>query len=632
MADTVNDSLHDKGSIGLVGNMQRRPGRDRGSDSIRARRTQPALPGATMPTVSMVAPLQQYPARLYEPQSPAKKRPDYGRRALMQLLSLGALLEILFLAFYPLFAGVTSGNDAAKQALPGLFPWISRLYWTRAAPVLVQLLAQVPGFNLTTASGTINFLVLLLALSFILVFIAGRIGNRVGQERLLRPQIRALFCTIMIFTLVFSVTYLFAPAILTLSQDVFLYGLYGRLVTVYYVNPYSVSLGAFPHDLLQQGILQGTQATQAVKGTRPPGPVWIDLSIPIVLLARESVANVILGFRLIGLAAHLVNVVLIWVIVGKLKPEARIFATVLYAWNPLVLLLSINEMHLDVVVALFILLAILFFQRNSPILGWVLVLLVVLMNILCLLLLPLFFRLLTKEARILRAGRRVLLWLAVVVVSGIGVVLSYAPYWQGWGLTGLLTSVRQAFLQDSAINSLDAALVNLPVKLPTSLTCLIAPHHWMIFAMVIVGCLLLLGLWLAEDVEFVVLFGSWLLLALVVLLPVYWPWSVIVPLALALCSASRRSILLAQLLTLGALGSCCFWFWQPVWLSQALVTVGLPLLVWGWILFFTSTWEMAHAREPEPPVNQAKRRGLSRPSLLSRPSFPSRPSWPGRRR
>ena len=100
--------------------MQRRPGRDRGSDSIRARRTQPALPGATMPTVSMVAPLQQYPARLYEPQSPAKKRPDYGRRALLQLLSLGALLEVLFLALYPLFAGVTSGNDAAKQALPGL--------------------------------------------------------------------------------------------------------------------------------------------------------------------------------------------------------------------------------------------------------------------------------------------------------------------------------------------------------------------------------------------------------------------------------------------------------------------------------------------------------------------------------
>jgi len=220
----------------------------------------------------------------------------------------------------------------------------------------------------------------------------------------------------------------------------------------------------------------------------------------------------------------------------------------------------------------------------------------------------------------LRAGRRVLWWLAVVVVSGLVVVLAYAPYWQGWGITGLLTSVRQAFLEDTAINSLDAALVNLPVKLPAALTWLIAPQQWTIFAIVTAGCLLLLGSWVAGNVEFVILFSSWVLLALLILLPAYRPWYVILPLVLALCSASRRTILLAQLLTMGALGSCCFWFWQPVWSSQALVTVGLPLLVWGWILFFTSTWEIAHAREPESFVNQTKKRGLSHPS------------WPGRRR
>lgn len=606
--------------------MQRRTGRDKGAGSIRAGRTQPALPGATMPTVPITASSRQYPAQLYEPQSPAKKRPNHGRRALWQLLILGALLEILFLALYPLFEGVANGNGEAKQILPGLFPWISRFDWTRALPGIVQLLAKVPGFNLATASGAVDFLVLLLALSFILAFAADRIVSRVGQERLTRAEIRALFCTIMIFTLVFSVTYFFAPAILTLSQDTLFYGLFGRLVTVYHVNPYSVSLGAFPHDLLQQGILQGTQAMQDVQGSRPPGPVWIDLSIPVVLLARESIANVILGFRLIGLAAHLVNAVLIWVIVGKIKPEARIFATVLYAWNPLVLLLGINAMHLDVVLALFILLAILFFQRNSSILGWVLVLVAVLINIWCLLLLPLFFRLLMKEARPLRAGRRLLWWLTVAAVSGVVVVLSYAPYWQGWGIDGLLASVRQAFVQETAINSFDAALVNLPVKVPAALGWLIVPHHWAILALVAVGFILLSGLWLADNVELVVLFSSWVLLALLVLFPAYWPWFVVLPLVLAACSANPRTIFLTQLLTVGAMGSCCFWFLHPAWSSQALVTIGLPLMVWGWILFFTSTWQMAHDHEPEPAVNELKQKGLSRPP------FPSRPSWPGRRR
>src|SRR5438093_493294 len=175
-------SFHAEGFMRLVGNMQRRPGRDRGSDSIRTRRTQPALPGATMPTVRMVVPSRQYPAGLYEPQSPAKKRPNYGQRALLQLLSSGLILEMLFLALYPLLAGVTTSNDAAKQAWLGLFPWISRLYWTRAFPGLVQLLTQVPGFNLTKAGGSINFLVLLLALSFVLVLIAGHIGSRIAQE------------------------------------------------------------------------------------------------------------------------------------------------------------------------------------------------------------------------------------------------------------------------------------------------------------------------------------------------------------------------------------------------------------------------------------------------------------------
>lgn len=529
-------------------------------------------------------------------------------------------MEVLFLALYPLLANSASYNDVAKQALLGVFPWTLQLYWTTAFPALMHLLARVPLFNPATGSGNINFLLLLLALSFALMLVAARVGSRVLQERLARGHIQALFCIIMAITLAFGVTHLFAPAGLPLSQDMFLYGLYGRLVTIYHVNPYTVSLSAFSHDLLYRGLAGGVQEAGI------PGPVWIDLSIPVVLLAHASVANVLVGFRIVGLAAHLINAMLMWFILAKLKPEIRLSATILYAWNPLVLLLSITNMHLDVVLALFILLAIIFFQRKSLLLGWVLVLLTVLINVLFLLLLPLFLRLLVKETRTMQPGRRALWWLAAAITSGIVIVLAYAPYWQGWGITGLLTSLHQAFWPDTAINSLDAALVSLPIKLPPALFWLVTPHHWIIFAAVTVGCLLLLGLWLADTLGFVILFSSWILLALLVLLPAYWPWYLILPLALALSSASGRTVLLAMLLALGALGSYCFWLWQPVWPNQALLTIGLPLLVWGWVLFFNSTWAMTHANEAEPSANQVKRRGFSRPS------FSSRPSWPGRRR
>ena len=184
-----------------------------------------------------------------------------------------------------------------------------------------------------------------------------------------------------------------------------------------------------------------------------------------------------------------------------------------------------------------------------------------------------------------------------------------------------LIYTQQVFLQNSAINSLDAALINLPVTLPPALSWLAAPHQWTIFASVRVGTLLLLGCWLANTVELVVLFSSWVALALLVLMPTYWPWYAILPVALALTSAGRRTILLALLLTIGALLSCYFWLWQPPWTGQALVTIGFPLLAWGWILFFATTWEMTHTNMPQPVVQGAKpaRRSLSRPSRPSRP-------------
>lgn len=581
---------------------------------MRTRRTNPALPGATLPTAPIAARSRQY---IVEPQP--TKRPNYGRRAVLQLLGLGICLELLFLAFYPLLAGAAPSNDAGKQALLGLFPWLPRLYWT--SPAMQQLLAHLAAFNLSNVGGNANVLLLLLVISFVLSLLAAQAGRRVLREKLSPGSRRVLFGIIFILTAFFGVTFVFAPAAMT--HEMFLYGTYGRLITAYHVNPLAASLTAFPHDLLHKGLIQGMAAVPAA------GPVWIDICIPIVLLARDSVANVLLGFRLIGLVAHLVNALLIWSILAKLKPELRIGATVLYAWNPLVLLLSIAGMHQDVVVVLFILLAIVFFQRNSPILGWVLVLLAALVNMLCLLLLPLIFTLLPKETRPFSTGRRVLWWLSLIGVSALILVLAYAPYWQNWGITGLLGSLQHTFIQDSAANSVDAVLLNLPVKLPAWVAWLAAPPHWTIFAAITVGCLLLLGCWLADKVEFVVLFSSWVMLALLVLLPTYWPWFVLLPLALALCATSGRTLLLVLLLTAGALLSYYFLLWQPTWMGQALVTVALPMIIWGWLLFFVSTWSMMRAREQEAQPVAVQR--SSRPGV-SRPTFPSRPSWPRRGR
>ena len=583
--------------------------------SLRGRRTQPALPGVTLPTAPIVVQSQRDAAL---PQPPVKKRPRYAQRAALKLLGLGALLAVVYLAMYPLLAGAVVDNGAVEQALYGVFPWLPRLFWTAWASFLVKGLNHISVFSLGTgkgASGYANLLLVLLVLAFVLVLIAARIGGRVARERLSANGRRLLLWTIFALTGMMGIIFVFAPAVM--SRDLFLYAAYGRMVTVYHVNPYVVSLATYPTQLLSAFVPKGT-------GVAPYGPLWIDLTLPVVVIARESVANIMIGFRLVGLVAHLANAALIWVILAKLKPEIRISGTLVYAWNPLVLLVGVSEMHYEIVVVFFVLLAVLFCQRNSLLPGWICLLLAALINILAVLLLPLFFRLIWKEARVMRRWRRVLWWLALIVLSGAVVVLAYAPYWRGWSLAGIASGMRQVFLQDSAVNSLDAAIIHLPMGFPPFLSSIVLPHHWVILVAVIAGCLLLLGTWLTDTLEFVLLFSSWIFLALVVLLPVNWPWYILLPLALAISSGNFRTTLLALLLTMGAALEYYFGLLHPVWPGQGLMTIGLPLLIWGWMLFFTSTWHMTRSDDTaQSPAEPVKGPSFSRPS---------RPSWADRRK
>src|SRR5947208_2850441 len=258
---------------------------------------------------------------------------------------------------------------------------------------------------------------------------------------------------------------------------------------------------------------------------------------------------------------------------------------------------------------------------SYPIKDWAL------LNMFCLLLLPFFLKLLWKETRMMRGGRCFLWWLALTSLSAVIVVLAFAPYWRGWGLAGFVSNLQQTFLQGNAVNSLDAAILYLPMGFPLFLSWLSAPYHWTILAGITIGSLMLLGLWLADTLELVLLFSSWIFLGLTVLLPVHWSWFMLLPLVLAIVSTSRYTILLAILLTMGAALEYYFLLWPKVWPDLALVTIGLPLLIWGWTLFFTATWLMARPKETEQQLSKSVQN-----FRFSRPSFPSRPSWPGRRR
>ena len=600
--------------------MQRRTSEDR-TRSRYTHRTQPALPGVTLPTASVKV-QQQGSALQQSPRS--KKQPQHARQAVFKLLGAGLLLILLYLAMYPLFA--TLGNKPLNQAYYMKFPWLPHLFWTSWASFIVQGLQHIPIFDLsngasltTSVNGYANLLLALFVLAFALVFYASRVGSRVMRERLTTKDRSLLFWTVCLLTGVFGVIFIFAPVVM--SQDIFLYATYGRMASILNINPFVVSPTTNATDLFN------TFIQEKGLGVAHYGPLWMDMTVPVVLVARTNLANIVFGFRLLGFVFYVANAMLIWAILAKLKPEMRISGVILFAWNPLILLLGISEVHYEIVVIALLLLGVLFFQRRSFLAGWVFMLLAALLNVFCLLLLPLFLKSFLKETRVMGGGKRFLWWFTLVSLSAAIVALAYAPYMRGWGIMGIVSNVAGSFLEGNAIHSMDAAILYLPMGFPLFLSWLAAPYHWTIIASITIGSLLLFGLWLADTLELSLLFSSWIFLALTVLLPVHWPWFMLLPLALAIVSTSRYTILLAILLTLGAALEYYFLLWPKVWPNLALVTIGLPLLIWGWSLFFTATWLMARPKETEQqPPRSIQNFRFSRPPLLSRPS------WPGRRK
>ncbi len=156
------------------------------------------------------------------------------RQATLKVLASGVALEGLYLALYPLLASPNTKNAAAGQALLGVFPWLPHLYWTTWLPFLTRALAHIPALD-PSKSGSANLLGLLLACAFVPVLLAARVGNRVTQEQLSAAQTHIIFLTILILTGIFGLTYLCVPGMM--SHDLFLYGLKGRMILVYHVNP-----------------------------------------------------------------------------------------------------------------------------------------------------------------------------------------------------------------------------------------------------------------------------------------------------------------------------------------------------------------------------------------------------------
>lgn len=135
------------------------------------------------------------------------------------------------------------------------------------------------------------------------------------------------------------------------ALDLYDYLMYGRISLVYGGNPFLQPPSAFPDPLVAYSPWPNERSVY--------GPVWQLLSLLPTALAGDDLLRGLVAFKLVGLTAFVGCALLVWTILRRLRPALAPAGTLLFAWNPLLQFELVGNGHNDVVMVLFLLLAIL---------------------------------------------------------------------------------------------------------------------------------------------------------------------------------------------------------------------------------------------------------------------------------
>jgi hypothetical protein len=165
----------------------------------------------------------------------------------------------------------------------------------------------------------------------------------------------------MAAAIVFQLTLLAMPGLF--SQDVFSYIAYGRAAAVYGLNPY-----IWPPSVLQDPVRPWVADIWRTYPS-PYGPLWVSVQWLIATATNGlSIADQALVYRALASLLLLVNLALVWRLLGRLTPLSlaqRTAALVALAWNPVLLFEVAGNAHNDVLMVTFCLLGLLFFERSA---------------------------------------------------------------------------------------------------------------------------------------------------------------------------------------------------------------------------------------------------------------------------
>jgi len=319
-----------------------------------------------------------------------------------QLIACGLALELLFVLMY--VAG--SYLDWYPSRLGSPAAWIEDHVVALARPFLVG-----PDGRMSLVAGAAYLVALAGAFGAYALSLrrAARIGEGDGRHLGIAVGFGGLF----------ALSLLLQPYLA--SQDIFSYAFYARILTLYGHNPYVDVPRDFPFDPLFGAIFWKDQPSNY-------GPIWSYLSGLLALAAGQNVALTLAALKALVALFALLGIPLVWAILGHVSPRDRLAGTILYAWNPLLVVETSGNGHNDVVMAFFLLLGVWLYVRRRPTLGLAALMASALTKYVAVVLVPLHVLVLLRQAASFRERA------AIVVRSGLVVaalVVGILPIYRG---------------------------------------------------------------------------------------------------------------------------------------------------------------------------------------------------------
>lgn len=230
--------------------------------------------------------------------------------------------------------------------------------------------------------------------------------------------------------------------------DMLVYAVRTRGWARYGLVPFSASTNAMPASDPWLGLAGEWGDTAS-----PYGPIWEWLSLGMYYLSGRGYLAHLFALKILGMLAYLGSVWLLYQILLSFRPQQAVSGTAFFAWNPLVLLESVQNTHNDISMVFFILVAVwaftkLLLPRNNErkkaysVLFLVAFSASILTKFIPLLLLPFFLLAIASTED--TWPQKILTFLFYGLAIMLLVVLTMCPYWPGMDQWAVLYSGKSA--------------------------------------------------------------------------------------------------------------------------------------------------------------------------------------------